>query len=340
MSDHRGAASVAQQDGPGQGADTPGRARRPPWSAVTRLMATRPVRWAFVVAAVVLGAYWFGEHWASVSAALGRLGFLAVAGAFISGLLGLLATMQVWRLLLAGLGSPLPTRASARIVFIGQLGKYLPGSIWPVLAQMELGKEHKVPRVRSAGASVLTMLISVLTGLLAALVTLPFVARSTSYRWVFLAAPVLLVCLHPKVLNQILDRALRLARRPPLERPLSGRVVAGALAWSFSTWICYGLQIWLLATRVGLPYGRGALLATGGFAFAWCVGFLIVFLPVGAGVREVLLIAALSPFIGAGAAGAVALVSRLLMTAGDLSTAAAAAGMGRRYAAQRREASP
>jgi glycosyltransferase 2 family protein len=341
MSDHRGAASVAEEDDqPGHGADAPARGRKPLWSALARLMASRLVRWAFVAATVALGGYWFGLHWTAVSGALGRLGFLAVAGAFISVLLGLLATMQVWRLLLAGLGSPLPPRAAARIVFIGQLGKYLPGSIWPVVAQMELGKEHQVPRLRSASASVLTMLISVLTGLLAALVTLPFVARSASYRWVFLAAPVLLVCLHPKVLNQILDRALRLARRPPLERPLTGRVVAGALAWSFSTWIAYGLQIWLLATRVGLPYGRGALLATGGFAFAWCVGFLIVFLPVGAGVREVLLIAALSPFIGAGAAGAVTLVSRLLMTGGDLSTAAVAAGLGRHYAAQRREASP
>jgi glycosyltransferase 2 family protein len=339
MSDHRAAASVAEEDGPGHGAGGPGRGHRSLWSAIARLMASRPVRWAFVAAAVALGGYWFGVHWTSVAAALGRLGFLAVAGAFIGVLLGLLASMEVWRLLLAGLGSPLPTRAAARVLFIGQLGKYLPGSIWPVIAQMELGSEHHVPRLRSASASVLAMLVSVLTGLLAALVTLPLVARSTSYRWVFLAAPLLLICLHPKVLNQVLDRVLRLARRPPLERPLSGRVVAGALAWSFSTWIGYGLQIWLLATRVGLPYGRGALLATGGFAFAWCVGFLIVFLPVGAGVREVLLIATLSPFIGAGAAGAVALVSRLLMTAGDLSTAAVAAGFARRYPTQR-EASP
>jgi glycosyltransferase 2 family protein len=340
MPDHRSAASVAEEDDqPGHGADAPGRGRRL-WSAVSRLMASRPVRWGFVVAAVALGGYWFGLHWSSVSAALGRLGLLAVVGAFIGVLLGLLASMQVWRVLLAGLGSPLPVGAAARVLFIGQLGKYLPGSIWPVLAQMELGSEHQVPRLRSASASVLAMLMSVLSGLLAALVTLPFVARSTSYRWTFLAAPVLLICLHPKVLNQILDRALRLARRPPLERPLSGRVVASALAWSLSTWIGYGLQIWLLATRVGLPYGRGALVAIGGFAFAWCVGFLIVFLPVGAGVREVLLIAALSPFIGAGAAGAVTLVSRLLMTAGDLSTAGAAAGFARRRYPRSREASP
>jgi glycosyltransferase 2 family protein len=341
MSDHRGATSVAAEDDePGHGVSAPGRGRSPRWSAVSRLMASRPLRWAFVAAAVVLGGYWVERHWSAVAAALGRIGFLAVVGAFVAVLLGLLASMQVWRLLLAGFGSPLPVRAAARVLFIGQLGKYLPGSIWPVVAQMELGREHHVPRLRSASASVLVMLISVLTGLLAALVTLPFVARSTSYRWVFLAAPVLLVCLHPKVLNQLLDRGLRLARRPPLERPLTGRVVAGALAWSSAMWICYGLQIWLLATRVGLPYGRGALLAVGGFAFAWCVGFLIVFLPVGAGVREVLLIATLSPVIGVGAATAVALVSRVLSTAGDLLTAAVAAGLGRRYAAQRSETSP
>jgi hypothetical protein len=37
---------------------------------------------------------------------------------------------------------------TARILFLGQLGKYLPGSVWPVLAQMELGKTYRVPRHR------------------------------------------------------------------------------------------------------------------------------------------------------------------------------------------------
>jgi hypothetical protein len=88
------------------------------------------------------------------------------------------------------------------------------------------------------------MLLTLLAGLLVALVTLPFVPGSTSYRWVFLAAPVLLVCLYPKVLNQVLGWLLRLARQPALEQPLSGRAVAGALAWALVSWACFGLQIW------------------------------------------------------------------------------------------------
>jgi glycosyltransferase 2 family protein len=315
--------------------DGPGRALRRGWTAAAPVLASRPVRWGFVAVTVALGGYAVAREWNGVRAALVRLGFLPVAGALLSVLAALFATMLVWRLLLAALGSPLPVRAAARVMFVGQLGKYLPGSVWPVLAQMELGHSYQVPRHRSATASVLTILLSLLSGLLAALVTLPFVAGSTPYLWAFLAAPVLLVLLHPRVLNRVLERLLRLAKRPPLERPLAGRALAGALAWAFVSWILFGLQVWFLATRLGAPAGKTAVLAVGGFAFAWCVGFLVVFAPAGAGVREVLLVATLGPVLGAGSATAVALVSRAVMTAGDLLTAGAAAGFTRSSAAAR-----
>jgi uncharacterized membrane protein YbhN (UPF0104 family) len=86
------------------------------------------------------------------------------------------------------------------------------------------------------------------------------------------------------------------------------------------------MQIWLLSDRLGAHDGAGVLRAIGGFALAWCVGFVAVVVPAGAGVREVLLVAVLAPVIGAGGAIAVALASRLLTTAADLMTAAAAAG--------------
>ncbi len=283
--------------------------------------------------AIGLGSYAVARDWTHVWAALASLGVLTVAAALVSVLLALLATMQVWRRLLAALGSPLPARAAAQIMFVGQLGKYLPGSLWPVLAQMELGAAHQVPRRRSATAAVLTMLLSLLTGLFAALVALPFFARSHRYWWAFLFAPVLVVLLHPRVLNPVLRRLLRLARRPDLEMPLTGRAILTASAWALVSWVFYGLQIWLLATRLGAPDGKTAPLAVGGFALAWSAGFLVVFVPAGVGVREVVLIAALHPVLHvADATAVVALVSRVLLTAGDLLTAAASAGYARRSA--------
>lgn len=296
-----------------------------------RVLGGRAVRYGFVAVAVGLGAYAVARQWSAFRVSLVDIGFWPAVGAFAAALAGLAFSVQLWRTLLASLGSPLPLRAAAKVFFLGQLGKYVPGSVWPVLAQMELGTVYRVPRTRSATASVLTMLVALLGGLLAALVTLPFVAGAmTGYRWAFLAAPVLVACLHPRVLNPLLDWLLRLVRRPALERPMTGRVVAVALGWAMVSWVLYGTQVWLLAVRLGAPEGRAMLLAIGGYSFAWCVGFLIVFTPAGAGVREVLLVALLAPVVGTAGATAVALVSRVVMTVGDLVMAGLAALAGRR----------
>jgi uncharacterized membrane protein YbhN (UPF0104 family) len=294
------------------------------------LMGSRVVRWGFVVVTVGLGAYAVAVDWPAVHKGLASIGFWPAAAALAAVLAALLALMQVYRVLLGALGSPLPARVAAQILFVGQLGKYLPGSVWPILAQMELGAAHQVPRRRSATASVLTMLLSLLGGILVGLVVLPFSAGPTPYRWVFWFAPVILVCLYPKVLNQILDRLLRLARRPGLEQPLTGRAVATSLAWGVVGWACYGLQIWFLADRLGLSGPSGLLLAIGAFAFAWCAGFLVILAPAGAGIRELVLIGLLAPVIHLGPATAVALVSRLLVTAADLLSAGTAAWFARR----------
>jgi uncharacterized membrane protein YbhN (UPF0104 family) len=300
-------------------------------AAVRRVVRGRVVRYGFVAVAVGLGAYAVVRSWPSVRAGLAGLGPWPVAGAMVCVLGAMVAAMQVWRVLLAGLGSPLPALAAARVVFVGQLGKYLPGSVWPVLAQMELARAHQVPRSRSGTASVLSLLVSLLAGLLTALVTLPFVIGANApYRWAFLAAPVLLVLLHPKVFNPLLAALLRLVRRPAPE-PVTGRAVVTAFGWALVSWVLYGAQIWLLVTRLGAPDGRGALLALGGFAFAWSVGFLVVFAPAGAGVREVVLVATLGTVIGVGDATAIALVSRGLMTVGDLVTAGVVGWSGRRH---------
>lgn len=299
-------------------------------AAIGRIARSRSLRLVFVLGAVGLAGYAIAKDWPQIRTALGHLGFLSVAASLVSVVIALVLTAQLWRHLLAALGSPLPAGAAARILFIGQLGKYLPGSIWPVLAQMELGKAHGVPRSRSASASVLVMLLTLIVGLLIAVVTLPFAAGPLPYRWALLITPILLVMLYPKVLNSIIARLLKLARQAPLETPLTARALIRAFAWSVSVWIFYGLQIWILATRLGAPAGKTALIALGGFAFAWSVGFVVVFAPAGAGVRDVLLLLMLRPVLNTADATAVVLVSRVLLTAGDLLTAAAATRLGRR----------
>ena len=57
----------------------------------------------------------------------------------------------------------------------------------------------------------------------------------------------LLVVLYPPTQTALLNRALRLVRRPPLEHALSTRGVLTGLAWGGVSWLLLGMHIWLLA---------------------------------------------------------------------------------------------
>src|SRR4029077_2434208 len=126
------------------------------------------------------------------------------------------------------------------------------------------------------------------------------------------------------------SKLFKVIKRPPLEQPLSGRVLAHAVARSFTACLLYGLQIWILAEKFGAPVGKTILLALGGYAFAWCAGFVFVIAPAGAGVPDALLTASLTPVIGYGPALAVMLVSRAVNTISHLRVAGMAAATRRR----------
>jgi uncharacterized membrane protein YbhN (UPF0104 family) len=292
---------------------------------VRRAAASRWVRWAFVVAAVALAVWAVWDQWPQVSDSLDRLGAGPLAASAVCGMLGLLASLLAWRALLADLGSRLPVRAAARVFFVSQLGKYEPGSVWPVLAQMEMGREFAVPRRRSATVFVLTVLVSLASGLLVADILLPLTAGDAvaTYAWALVLAPFIIAALHPRILNPVINRLLRLLRRAPLERPLSLRGTLTAFGWTCAGWLAYGTHLWLLVRPLGLHGAHAYPLAIGAFALAWCVGFIVVIAPAGAGVRDAGMVATVGASLGTGAALTAAIASRLLLTLCDLAAAGA-----------------
>jgi uncharacterized membrane protein YbhN (UPF0104 family) len=299
-------------------------------SVTGKIVSSRVVKYGFVIVAIGAGVYALSTQWTDIHHDLVKIGLPMALAALACVLGALFAALMSWRALLAGLGSPLPVATAARIVCVGQLGKYVPGSVWPVLAQMEIASAHKVPRTRTGLASVLSMLTALLTGLIVTAIVLPFTSGSTPYEWTLIVAPFLVACLYPKVLNWGFAKLLKLARRPPLEQPLGTRALGICLGWSFAAWLCYGLQIWVLAIRLGAPAGRALPLAIGAFAFAWSAGFVVILAPAGAGVRDVIMIAMLHPPLTLGSAAAVSLVSRVVTTAADLITAGVATAYYRR----------
>jgi hypothetical protein len=290
---------------------------------IRRLLASRTFRFGFVALTLGFGVWYIVGNWSGIHDGLTRIGLSAALGALACVLAALVCTMLVWRVLMAGLGSPLSVSVASRVLFIGQLGKYLPGAVWPVVAQMELASEHKVPRARTAAASVINMCLSLLCALVVALLTLPFSHDLARYWWGFLIALPLLVCLYPPVLKRLLLRGFKILKRDPPDQALSGKVIVVAMVWCAVSWIFYGLQIYVLALRLGVRPLSGLPLCIGAFALSWAIGFVTPS-PAGAGFRDVVLIALLSTQMSVHDATALTLVSRVSTTLADVLSAGVA----------------
>lgn len=271
-----------------------------------------------------------------VGEAASELSWPFVTAAVAVSLASLVLSLLTWRATLAALGQPLPLAPAARIYFLGQIGKYLPGSLWPVLAQMELAAARGLPRPVVGTASLLALALGVPGALLLGLLAVPalLTAGKGGYTVVFAALPLALLALWPPVLERLLDRGLRLVGRPPpVPLRLTGAAVARVALLSGFANVLLGLQAALLAYDLGAAGWQVVPAAIGAFTLANVAGLLALPLPAGAGVREVVLIAALSPVLPLPVAVVLAVVSRAVLTLADLAVAGAAAIAARKFVA-------
>jgi len=308
---------------------------------VLRAMQSKVVRLGFLVLVLVLLAVALIDEAGTLWREVQQLSwpFVLLAG-FLS-LCGLFCSMMVWRELLADLGSRLSVPEAWRIMFIGQLAKYIPGSIWPVLAQAELGADRGIPRSRSALSVLLSYAVMTCSGGVVAAITLPFAtaATVTQYLWIFLLVPVGILALSPPVLNRLLGLVLRLSHRPPLEQGVSYRGLARTMTWAVAGWATNGLMIYVLMRQLAGDRQGTLLVSVGAYSLSWVAGFLAVFAPAGAGVREAVMIAVLHTQTTTAVAVTVALVSRAISVVSDAITGAAASALvGRRRLRQLRAA--
>lgn len=298
------------------------------WRALGTPTVLRTARLTFLVVAVGLSIYAVASRWSDVSRHLHEIGWTRGVVAVPLMLGGLAGGMLAWRAVIGGLGSPLPVHNASHVYFVGQLGKYVPGSVWPVFAQMELGRDLDVPRRRSAGALVVAIVVSFATSLIITGLTVPFVDgdRYPALRWLWVPVPLLIVLLYPRVLWAVLRRLPLLNLSSNLPATLPNRAMASAVGWATVGWLSYGLHVAVLAAAFDV-HGTATLLwaAIGGYALAWAAGLIAFVLPAGAGARDVTLVMALAAVVPTNPAIAVAVVSRVVGTMCDLALAGMAA---------------
>jgi hypothetical protein len=281
---------------------------------------------------VLLLAAWAWPRREQLAAAFRDLGGSLLPSAAVL-VVGLVLAVATWQAALAAVGTRFGVRESAAVYLPAQLGKYLPGALWPVLGQADRAGDFGASRRSVAVGGALALLVAALT------------AATVG---VFAIAPLGGVALIVSVACAVaLTVTLLLAPGPVLRA--GARVLPGwagtvtpdaaalrrALAWGWATWLVQGLHLLPLLLASGVGWRAALVPAVCGYAAAWLAGLVAVFAPAGAGVREAALVVALSGVVDAPTAFAIALASRALTIFVDLIGAAVGVRLARRARSRR-----
>lgn len=283
-----------------------------------RLSKLRPViSWAAIGVVVLFAVLALRSTWSEVADSLGDIAVLDLVAASLLVVVGLGGWCWSWTAVLRGRGVDLGRREAGTVYFAAQLGKYVPGSVWPALIQAAAGRRHGVARRTMLVAYVTWMMVVAAT---AGVVGAGAVLAEGLGAW---RAFVAVIAAGGAAFSGVVvfdrgpaARASDTAKVPVFDRlrsvtalgPHAGtRSVLAATVAS----IAFGLQSWVLARSLGADFGDLPVVV-GGSALAYLAGLAALPLPAGAGVREVVIVAAMAGVLDRPSAVAVALMSRAM----------------------------
>jgi uncharacterized membrane protein YbhN (UPF0104 family) len=248
----------------------------------------------------------------------------------LSLLLGLGAMTSIgalWVAMLQHRGHPIAHRVAMSWYFTGQLGKYVPGGIWPIVGRGELAARSGIPRVdayASTGLSLVTTYLgAVATIALAGVLTGNYYILSTLIVAALTAGFIVFS-------NESLRRiALGVVARvsPNTQALTDPRRLARLTVAHIPAWLLMSLSTSVTASAFGINISLVEMLFV--TSASWFIGFIVIGVPGGIGVREAVFTSLATGIIGAPAAVSLALMSRLVFIAVDVVGAAVSSVLAR-----------
>jgi uncharacterized membrane protein YbhN (UPF0104 family) len=269
---------------------------------------------AFVVARMT-------EQWGAVREEVADANWWWIAGALVCAAAAMTWIAACWHRVLALLGTPPERGHTVAWYFSGEIGKYVPGGVWPVLGRGELARRGGVPRHHaypSVGLSLAALYLAALA-LAAALVPLDLADQSESPTalLILVLLPIGLLALHPRVLGKARDLLVRFTGRGAglVIPPWRGTI--GLVAAYIPAWLLIWAATWCTARALlpDPPVLRIGIATT----LSWVAGFAAVPVPAGAGVREAVFVAVSG--LPAGIGATIAIGSRLTFLIADVAGA-------------------
>lgn len=217
--------------------------------------------------------------------------------------------------------SPAPKHRRMLAVWgVSLIGRYVPGSVVMIAGRMEMARKYRVPRRSTMAAIIYEQVLSVgVAAALGAAFVLEYGHLGPRWlTWVVAFLPLGLIILHPRVIGPTLGHALRRLGREPLPQVIRLRRVVVLAVWYLAALVVLAVGAWLGVRALGGAAVGSVGFVGGAFLFSWAVSMLVVVVPSGLGIREGAFALALAQHVPGSVAVALAVVSRLEITAVEL----------------------
>lgn len=269
----------------------------------------------FVVRALV-------ANWDQVRVSLEEADPLWIGAAGLLAAAAMTAIALPWRRALQLLGADLTTPEIVARYYLGEIGKYVPGGIWPVVGRGELARRAGVSRTAAYTSVALSLAALYLAAMFFVVAGAPAIVGGGNpgrYLWVLVLLPVGVVGLHHAVLERVRGLGEKALRREIDTAIPRWRDSLGLVVRYLPAWLGIGTATWAVARGLGQDVSWFDVAPAA--VLSWIVGFVLVPVPGGVGVREAAFVAA-SGIPDPGVAAAVAVVGRVLFVLVDSSGAA------------------
>ena len=100
-----------------------------------------------------------GRDWDRISEAFSDMAIVPAVLALVIAVAAMSAIGALWGVVLTERGAPTPPSTALRWYFVGELGKYIPGGIWPVLGRSELARRSGAPASAAYASTTILPLI-------------------------------------------------------------------------------------------------------------------------------------------------------------------------------------
>lgn len=226
----------------------------------------------------------------------------------------------IWQLILRRFSIVIRYRTLARIWFLTNVARYIPGKIWQFVGVAQMGGAAGLPRLTAVTSLALQMGFTLAAALIVGVLLLPasgdIAGRIVaSLRWL---TPIALLAVHPRAIGLGLVLLRRITRREVADWRGSWGEGVWLLTLAGLAWLVYGTAFYLFLQAL-IPLPAAALppvVAMNALAFA--AGYVVLIAPAGLGAKEASLAGFLSMLVPLPVAAALAVAARLWTMAGEL----------------------